>query len=208
MIRLLHIDASILQAQSVTRQLTADIASRLTEKYPDTHVVYRDVVADEISHLIGPIAAGFRSLDGDVFDERVIQQHRLSESLVAEFLASDVILVGAPMYNFSVPTQLKAWLDRLAQAGKTFKYTENGPVGLSGGRTVIIASARGGFYHGGQFEDMDFQERYLSAFFGFLGIKNIHFVRAEGASKGEAILLREMDNARHAAATLIQSLNL
>ncbi|WP_210453458.1 NAD(P)H-dependent oxidoreductase, partial [Pantoea ananatis] len=72
----------------------------------------------------------------------------------------------------------------------------------------IIASARGGFYHGGQFEDMDFQERYLSAFFGFLGIKNIHFVRAEGASKGEAILLREMDNARHAAATLIQSLNL
>lgn len=208
MIRLLHIDASILQPHSVTRQLTAAIASRLTENYPETQVVYRDVVAEEIPHLTGAIAAGFRSLEGAVFDEQVIEQHRLSDSLVAEFLASDVILIGAPMYNFSVPTQLKAWLDRLAQAGKTFKYTEKGPIGLSGGRTVIIASARGGFYHGGQFEEMDFQERYLSAFFRFLGIENIHFVRAEGASKGEEILLREMDKARLAATTLVQSLDL
>ncbi|WP_282498399.1 FMN-dependent NADH-azoreductase [Pantoea stewartii] len=206
--RLLHIDASIFQTPSVTRQLTADIVRKLLAKYPAAQATYRDVVAEEIRPLNAAIAAGFRAGNDDNVSEYIAEQHRLSDLLVAEFLASDVIVIGAPMYNFSMPAQLKSWLDRIAQAGKTFSYTAQGPVGLSGGRTVIVASARGGFYHGGSLEEWDFQERYLAAFFRFLGVEHIHVIRAEGASKGEAIQQREIGNAFNAASTLIQSLAL
>ncbi len=198
MLKVLHIDSSILEENSVTRLLSSAIVRLLQDKYPDSHIVYRDVVADEISHLTGPIAAGFRPLAVSEINEQVAAQHRLSSQLVAEFLESDVIVIGAPMYNFSVASQLKSWLDRLAQAGKTFRYTDKGPVGLSGGRSVIIASARGGFYTGVAFADMDFQERYLQAFFAFLGIKDVHFIRAEGASKGDEIRTKEINSALNA----------
>ena len=94
------------------------------------------------------------------------------------------IVIGVPMYNFSVPSQLKAWLDRIAQPGRTFRYTPEGPVGLAGGRRVIVASTRGGMYSVGAASGMDFQESYLKAFFGFLGITDVQFVRAERLTKG------------------------
>ncbi|GMB64293.1 hypothetical protein PPNK14_21830 [Pectobacterium parmentieri] len=130
----------------------------------------------------------------------------MSDALVAEFLAHGIIVIGAPMYNFSVSSQLKACLDRLAQAGKTFKYTEKGPVGLSGGRMVIVVSSRGGFYTTPPFLDMDFQERYLQGFFQFLGINDIHFIRVEGASKGEEIKNREIHNAKSSVHSIITSI--
>ncbi|ACS86498.1 FMN-dependent NADH-azoreductase [Musicola paradisiaca] len=203
---ILHIDSSILEDDSVTRQISAEVMTGLVEKYPDATVHYRDVVKNEIRHLTGAIAAGFRPMASAPADNDMVQEHQLSEQLVSEFLASDIIVIGAPMYNFSVPSQLKSWLDRLAQAGKTFKYTEKGPVGLSGGRTVIVVSARGGFYVDQPIADMDFQERYLQTFFKFLGITDIHFVRAEGASKGDEIKNREIKNAKSSIHTVIDAI--
>jgi FMN-dependent NADH-azoreductase len=104
-----------------------------------------------------------------------------SQRVLDEFLDADVIVVGAPMYNFGIPSQLKAWIDRIAVRGKTFAYTEQGPKGLAGGKIVIIASARGGFYGAGSpAAGMDHQESYLRTVFGFLGVTDVRFVRAEG----------------------------
>nr|WP_247687786.1 NAD(P)H-dependent oxidoreductase [Pectobacterium versatile] len=202
----MHIDSSILESGSVSRQISADVVEQLVKQHPHAVVTYRDVVKDEIRHLTGPIAAGFRQITSSSADEATLREHQLSEALVAEFLANDVIVIGAPMYNFSVSSQLKSWLDRLAQAGKTFKYTEKGPVGLSGGRTVIVVSSRGGFYTTPPFLDMDFQERYLQGFFRFLGITDIHFVRAEGASKGDEIKHREIQNAQSSIHSVVTSI--
>ena len=200
---ILHIDSSFNHAQSVSRLLSREIVDRLMQSGRYDEVVYRDVVDDEISHLTAPIAAGFRPVAEPDLAADVAVEHRLSEVLVAEFLASDLIVIGAPMYNFSIPSQLKAWLDRLAQPGKTFSYTAQGPVGLAGDKRVIIASSRGGFYHDTPLEEMDFQERYLNAFFGFLGITNVAFVRAEGISKGEAVKEREIQRAIASVADVI-----
>ncbi|MCU1794316.1 FMN-dependent NADH-azoreductase [Pectobacterium polaris] len=203
---ILHIDSSILENGSVSRQISADVVEQLVKQHPQAVVSYRDVVKDEIRHLTGPIAAGFRQITSSSADEATLREHQLSEALVTEFLANDVIVIGAPMYNFSVSSQLKSWLDRLAQAGKTFKYTEKGPIGLSGGRTVIVVSSRGGFYTTPPFLDMDFQERYLQSFFRFLGITDIHFVRVEGASKGDEIKNREIQNAKSSIHSVVTSI--
>ncbi|WP_233977558.1 FMN-dependent NADH-azoreductase [Pectobacterium versatile] len=203
---ILHIDSSILESGSVSRQISADVVEQLVKQHPHAVVTYRDVVKDEIRHLTGPIVAGFRQIASSSADEATLREHQLSEALVTEFLANDVIVIGAPMYNFSVSSQLKSWLDRLAQVGKTFKYTEKGPVGLSGGRTVIVVSSRGGFYTTPPSLDMDFQERYLQGFFRFLGITDIHFIRAEGASKGDEIKHREIQNAQSSIHSVVTSI--
>lgn len=182
--QILHLDSSILGDSSATRQLGAAITAELARQSPDAVIVHHDLTEDPIPHLDGDIAAGFRALGDRQFDAHTLVEHARSEALVTEFLSSDVIVLGAPMYNFSLPTQLKAWLDRIAQVGRTFRYTEHGPVGLSGGRRVIVASARGGFYSEGPAAAMDFQEAYLRAFFRFLGIDAVQFVRAEQQSRG------------------------
>ena len=99
-------------------------------------------------------------------------------------MAAGLLVIGAPMYNFGVPSQLKAWIDRVAVAGRTFKYTETGPVGLAGGKKVYVVSARGGVYSNEQGQQMDFQEDYLKTVLGFLGITDVSFVRAEGVAMG------------------------
>ena len=115
---------------------------------------------------------------------------------MSQFLAADVIVVGTPLYNFSIPTQLKAWIDRVAQAGRTFKYTEKGPVGLAAGKTVIVAISRGGMYHGNpMMEALEHQESYLKTIFGFFGITDIRFVRAEGVAMGEEAKAKALEAA-------------
>ncbi len=115
------------------------------------------------------------------------RENAVSEALVSQFLAADVIVVGAPLYNFSIPTQLKAWIDRVAQAGRTFAYTDKGPVGLAGGKTVIVASSRGGMYSTSEAGNAtEHQESYLKVVFGFFGITDVRFVRAEGLAMGDA----------------------
>lgn len=194
--KILHLDSSINYEFSVTRQLSAETVKQLMATSQGNQLTYRDLVKDEISHLTGEIAAELRPVTGrPATTTRLDSERELSNALVSEFLESEVIVIGAPMYNFSVPSQLKAWMDRIAQPGKTFNYTPTGPVGLAGEKRVIIASARGGFYAGTAFEEMDFQEQFLRKFLGFLGISNVVFVRAEGASKGEDVKLRELSRA-------------
>jgi FMN-dependent NADH-azoreductase len=167
--KLLHIDSSALGAHSVSRELTAAIVDAWKRREPGLEVTYRDLAANPLPHWL-PVADAASTPPGDP---------------LAELFAADVIVIGAPMYNFGIPSQLKAWIDRIVVAGKTFQYTANGPQGLAGGRKVIIASARGGFYGADSgAEAADFQERYLSHIFNFIGITDLEFVRAEGTGLG------------------------
>ena len=163
---LLHLDSSVLGDHSASRALTAAIVASWRQAVPGLRTTYRDLAADPLPHLDGAaLAKADPAAAADA--ERVLQ----------DFLAADVIVVGAPMYNFSIPTQLKAWIDRIAVAGRTFRYTAAGPEGLARGKTVIVASTRGGAHAGAP---SDFVEPYLKFLFGFLGIDDVRFVTAEG----------------------------
>jgi FMN-dependent NADH-azoreductase len=184
--KLLHIDSSVLADNSVSRKLTQQIVGQWTANHPGTTVDYLDLALAAPSHLSAD-SLGFRL--GAAANLSDVQKHEnaISEALVTQFLAADVIVVGAPLYNFSIPSQLKAWIDRVAQAGRTFKYTEKGPQGLAGGKVVIVASTRGGLYstsEGGR--AMEHQESYLQTVFGFFGITDVRIVRAEGLAMGDA----------------------
>ncbi|RQR23747.1 FMN-dependent NADH-azoreductase [Burkholderia sp. Bp9142] len=181
---LLHIDTSILHEHSVSRQLTAAIVRRLTDATPELKVVRSDLVAEPIDHLSGAEFLAFRGLAPTSEDAK--QAVARNAKALEDFLSADVIVIGAPMYNFSLPSQLKAWLDRIAVPGATFRYTENGVEGLANGKRVIIASSRGGRYTDpAPTSFLDHQETYLQDFFGFLGITDVTFVRAEGLAFSE-----------------------
>ena len=181
--QLLHIDSSILGTNSVSRQLTADIVAAWTASHPGTQVDYLDVAANAPAHL-GADALGFRT-GQTAATEAERQENAVSEALVSQFLAADVVVMGAPLYNFTVPTQLKAWIDRVAQIGRTFKYTDKGAVGLAGGKTVIVALSRGGLYSSSEAgRAAEHQETYLQTVMGFMGITDVRFVRAEGIGMG------------------------
>ena len=158
---ILKIDSSITGEQSVSRQLTTAAVDQLVAQNLDQRVIERDLANEPLDHLT---LAAFA--DTGVLDE---------------FLAADTIVIGAPMYNFGVPSQLKAWIDRIAIAGKTFRYTEAGPEGLAGDKRVIIAISRGGFYDDGH--ALEHVETYLRGVFGFLGITP-EFVQANGIAVG------------------------
>ena len=166
--KLLHLDSSALGIGSVTRELTAAIVARWQDKLPQLQVEYRDLDADPLPHLTGQSLA-------QANPREVADAARTME----QFLAADVLVIGAPMYNFSIPSTLKAWIDRVAVAGKTFRYTEKGPEGLAFGKKIIVASGRGGIHTG---SPTDFQETYLRQVFSFLGVTDIEFVRAEGVA--------------------------
>jgi FMN-dependent NADH-azoreductase len=183
--KLLHIDSSPLGTNSVSRQLTERVVAQWRALHPGTTVEHLDLAQDAPTHLsidslgfrLGPNAEGLTDVQR--------RENEISEKLVSQFLAADVVVVGAPMYNYSIPSQLKAWIDRVAQAGRTFTYTEKGPKGLATGKTVVIASSRGGVYSTNPaLAGLDHQESYLKTVFGFLGITDIQFVRAEGVAMG------------------------
>lgn len=191
--KLLHIDSSPLAANSVSRQLTARAVAEWQAAHPGTTVEHLDLAVEAPSHL-NLESLGFRMPAGATATEAQQRENAVSERLVSQFLAADVVVVGAPMFNFTVPSQLKAWIDRIAQAGRTFRYTENGPQGLAGGKTLVIVSTRGGAY--GDAHVMDHQESYLKAVFGFLGITDIRIVRAEGIAMGEAAKASALEKAQ------------
>lgn len=179
--KLLHIDSSALGADSVTRQLSAAVVARWRARVPDLQVQYRDLDADPVAHLTGRSLAKadrLEAADGD--------------RVLAQFLDADVVVIGAPMYNFAIPSTLKAWIDRITVSGTTFRYTDSGPQGLVGGKRVIVASSRGGMHNG---QPSDFQEPFLRFLFGFLGIKYVEFVRAEGVAMSPQARSDAMDSA-------------
>jgi FMN-dependent NADH-azoreductase len=177
--KVLHVDASILGESSVSRQLSAAVIERLRQAHPEATVTYYDLGAEPIGHLTG---AHLAAAGGAVAGNPSLQQDvARGQRALEDFLGADVVVVGAPMYNFSVSSQLKAWIDRLAVAGKTFRYSKDGVRGLAGGKKVIVASSRGGFYGPDRpTAFLDHQETYLRGIFGFFGISDIAFVRAEG----------------------------
>lgn len=185
--KLLHIDSSALGTNSVSRELTKGITAQWLATHPGTQVDYLDLAVDTPNHL-SVDSLGFRNAPGTPGLNEVQQrENAVSERLVSQFLAADVVVIGAPMYNFSVPSQLKSWIDRVAQAGRTFTYTDKGPKGLAGGKTVIVASTRGGVYSTNPaLAGLDHQESYLRTVFGFFGVTDMRFVRAEGIAMGDA----------------------
>lgn len=166
--KLLHLDSSALGDNSVTRELSAAVVARWKALQPGLQVEYRDLDSEPLPHLTGQSLAKADPAEAEA-GERTLQQ----------FLDADIVVIGAPMYNFSVPSTLKAWIDRVAVAGRTFRYTETGPEGLAGGKRIIVASGRGGLHTGAP---SDFQEPYLRQVFGFLGVNDVEFVRAEGVA--------------------------
>jgi FMN-dependent NADH-azoreductase len=191
--KLLHIDSSILGDNSASRQLSRELVQAWTAAEPDINVTYRDLAADAISHFSAQtlVAVGTSAELRDA-----AQQHEadLSASTLAEFLAADAVVIAAPMYNFSIPTQLKAWIDRIAVAGQTFRYTEAGPEGLCGDKKLVIVSTSGGL-HAGQPSSVG-HEQYLRLMFGFLGITDIEFVRAEGLAYGDDMRTKAISEAK------------
>jgi FMN-dependent NADH-azoreductase len=184
--KLLHIDSSPLGSNSASRLLTERVVAQWRATHPGSVVEYLDLAQEAPAHL-SIDALGFAAgPDAEGLSDAQRQENRVSERLVSQFLAADVVVVGAPMYNFSIPSQLKAWIDRVAQAGRTFKYTETGPQGLAGGKTVIVASSRGGVYSTNPaLAFLDHQESYLKTVFGFFGVTDVRIVRAEGVAMGE-----------------------
>ena len=181
--KLLHIDSSVLGEASASRELSAAIVKALTGAMPDVEVIRRDLDADPIPHLDSRLLAAVRP------DIAVASATRATDekgaAALEEFLGADIVVIGAPMYNFTIASQLKAWLDRIIIGGKTFRYTEAGAKGLAGGKKVIIASSRGGLYAPGTPQAAhDFQETYLRVILGFIGIEDIEIVRAEGLAYG------------------------
>ena len=164
---ILHIDSSILGEGSASRALTRDVVAQLRKLHPEAEVTHLDLAAEELPHL------SHRSIARSDESEAARNTQALQQ-----FLGADVLVIGAPIYNFSIPSQLKAWIDRISVAGKTFRYTANGPEGLAGGKQVVVAMTRGGVT--GPDARGEFGESYLRFLFGFLGIRDVRVVRAEG----------------------------
>jgi FMN-dependent NADH-azoreductase len=187
----LHIDSSILGANSVSRAISAAVVARLTAAHPGLEVQYRDLAATPLTHLSGAYLGG----QGEDVAE--------GGAVLAEFLAADIVVVGSPMYNFTLPTKLKAWIDRWLVAGKTFHYTANGPEGLAGGKRVILALSRGGVYAPGTPNAAaDHQETYLRLVFAFVGIPSVEVVCAEGVAMGPEARAKALEAALASASAL------
>lgn len=192
--KLLHVDSSILGAGSVSRQLSAAIVAAERRLHPGIQVLYRDLASTPVWHLSG---AHLAARSGVVPATAEAQADiAAGNAMLEEFLAADIVVVGAPMYNFAISSQLKAWIDRLFVAGKTFRYSEKGAEGLAGGKRVIVASSRGGYY-GPQTPAafLDHQETCLRGIFGFFGITDVTFIRAEGIALGEEQRAKSIDAA-------------
>jgi FMN-dependent NADH-azoreductase len=198
--KLLHIDSSVLGPHSVSRQVSAAIVDRLRQATPGLDIVYRDLSSTPLAHLSGLHLA---AAQGAVPEPALLPDIAASQAVLEEFLAADIVVLGAPMYNFTIPSQLKAWIDRIVVAGKTFKYGAEGVQGLAGNKRVIIAISRGGFYGAGTpmaaFEHL---ESYLRGVFGFIGVKNLEFIAADGIQIGPEHREKAVAGALQAAGSL------
>jgi FMN-dependent NADH-azoreductase len=176
---LLHLDTSINGTQSASRRVSSAIVAHLRGNYPRLQVTYRDLAAQPLMHLS---AEHLAAIQGRAPQTAAVKDDlAVGQAMLEEFLSADLVVIGAPMYNFTVPTQLKAWIDRIVVAGRTFRYGPQGPEGLAGGRRVVVAVSRGGFY--GQdsptaaFEHL---ETYLRVIFRFVGVTELQIIVAEG----------------------------
>ena len=177
---ILVIDSAASGEASVSRTLVREAVSALTNGGP-ARVIRRDFGIEPVPHLTEATLAGVR---GTPATGPKSATRALSDALIAELRAADTIVIGAPMYNFSVATTLRSWFDHVLRAGETFRYTEKGPEGLLSGKRVIVVESRGGLYSEGPAQAIDFQEPYLRHLLGFMGLTDVSFVRAEKIGYG------------------------
>ncbi|AOG07322.1 FMN-dependent NADH-azoreductase [Bosea sp. RAC05] len=182
MSHLLVINSSAAGAASVSKQLIDETVARLRTADPALVVVERDLGANPVPHLTTDSTAAIRGAEPANDAQRTAKA--LSDSLVAELKAADTLIIGAPMYNFGIPSTLKSWFDHVLRAGVTFKYGEKGPVGLLEGKRAIVVESRGGIYSSGPTQALDSQEPHLRTMLGFIGISDVTFVRAEKLGYG------------------------
>jgi FMN-dependent NADH-azoreductase len=201
MTKLLHIDSSVLGPHSVSRRLSAAIVGRLRQTTPGLEIAYRDLTAVPLAHLSGTHLA---AAQGNLPSDPLLQQELAAgQAVLEEFLAADILVLGAPMYNFSIPSQLKAWIDRILIAGKTFRYTVQGPQGLAGNKRVIVALSRGGYYgQGTPTAALEHLESYLRGIFGFIGVTALEFIAADGIQVGPEHREKALANALEAVSQL------
>jgi FMN-dependent NADH-azoreductase len=199
--KLLHVDASILGTSSASRQLSSAVVERLRRATPDLQITYRDLAAEPLWHLSGAHLAAAQGASPESAELR--QDVATGRAVLDEFLAADIVVIGAPMYNFTIPSQLKAWIDRIVVAGKTFRYSASGPEGLAGNKRVVIAISRGGLYGpGAPAAALEHLESYLRGIFGFIGVKDPEFIIAEGLLLGPQQREKSIQSALQAAAAL------
>src|SRR5258705_1233604 len=180
--KLLHIDSSVLGPHSVSRQVSAAIVDRLRKATPGLEIVYRDLSSMPLAHLSGSHLA---AAQGAAPEAALQQDLAAGQAVLDEFLAAYVVVLGAPMYNFTIPSEVKAWIDRILVAGKTFKYGPQGAEGLAGNKRAIVAISRGGFYGAGTPAAVgEHLETYLRWVFGFIGVTNPEFISADGIQVG------------------------
>jgi FMN-dependent NADH-azoreductase len=182
MSNILVLNSSVSGEASVSRLLVADAVTELTQRDPSAKLVFRDLAAHPIPHLTPQTVAGVRAQATTPAEQAA---RALSDELIAELRAADTIVIGAPMYNFSIPTTLRSWFDHVLRAGETFSYSEAGPKGLLPGKKVIVVESRGGLYSEGPAQAIDFQEPYLRQLLGFIGLADdLTFIRAEKIGYG------------------------
>ncbi|MDN5004131.1 FMN-dependent NADH-azoreductase [Bradyrhizobium sp. GCM10027634] len=198
--KLLHIDSSVLGPHSVSRQVSAAVVDRLKQASPSLDLVYRDLTQTPLAHLSGSHLA---AAQGAPAPAELGPDLAASAAVLDEFLAAEIVVIGAPMYNFTIPSQLKAWIDRVLVAGKTFKYGADGPQGLAGGKRVIVAISRGGYYGPGTpAASLEHLESYLRGVFAFMGITNPEFIVADGIQVGPDHREKALAGALQAATSL------
>jgi FMN-dependent NADH-azoreductase len=177
---ILVIDSAVSGDASVSKTLVREAVAALTTG-DDARVIRRDLGAAPVPHLTETNLAGVRGTPATAAEHAA---RALSDTLIAELRAADTIVIGAPMYNFSIATTLRSWFDHVLRAGETFRYTENGPEGLLGAKRVIVVESRGGLYSEGPAQAIDFQEPYLRHLLGFIGLDDVTFIRAEKIGYG------------------------
>ncbi|MDI1227228.1 MAG: FMN-dependent NADH-azoreductase [bacterium] len=195
---ILVIDSSPNGANSLSRKLAADTVAQLQAKYPGSTVRTRDLDKNPLPHLTGTTVAAFFT-PPDSLTPELAAAIKLSDAATDELLAADIIVIGAPMWNFSIPSVLKAWIDHVVRRGRTFAYSATGAEGLAKGKTVFLALSRGAKYAEAPYKQMEFHETYLRGVLGFIGITDVHAIIAEGASMGP-------DGAKNAIAAAEQQL--
>lgn len=200
--KILYLTSSILKEFSVSNELSNEIVIHLQQKHPTAIVIKRDLGVNPPAHLSFEVATAIRTNDVIALTQtQKIEYANILES-IEQLKEADLIVIGSPMYNLSVSSGLKTWIDQICQAGLTFSYTENGPKGLIENKPVIIASSRGGIYSIPPADAYDHQEPYLRAIFGLIGITNITFIRAEGTNISDQMKQDSLTKAREEIAKL------
>ena len=197
---LLQIQASIFEGQGQSSQLADRFAAGWREAHPDGQVIVRDIGRDPVPHLTAERFQAFLAKPAD----RTPEQAAIvgySDALIDELRRADVIVLGLPMYNFGVPSSLKAYFDHVARAGVTFRYTERGPQGLITGKKAYVFATRGGVYAG---TPADTQTGFVREFLRFIGIDDLEFVYAEGLAMGDAPRTKALDGARRAIERIVR----